>query len=248
MTNGAPVPTTNALPNSDKGPPIGPIVGGTIGGAALIVAVVAGVWFCLQKRRKDQDKPEAYATTHHQSLPPAMPPQPYFYYSGSDKISVPANNYPQQQQWVPGPGVSPTTTPPPVPSYIQQITQQPAPQSARQSQTYQQPQMHILQPQSLDPLVANSQNQQPQVQDPPIQHVDALGQPNQNPDKDSNFQKYSTWMRAIQYQVFNIQDGVKIWSSVAQGVSDRYFPAFFFSDFLQWIFGLGYAVFTKYLS
>ncbi|KAH8590806.1 hypothetical protein B0O99DRAFT_633564 [Bisporella sp. PMI_857] len=117
-----PTEETTVVPSpieKSKGLPIGPIIGGVIGGLAVIVAAAAvGIWFCLKKRRHMNDAPvhQPFQT----QLP--QPQQGYGPYSAQEKIPVSASTSPispcieqQQQQWASSPPrMSPSGSPSPI--------------------------------------------------------------------------------------------------------------------------------------
>ncbi|KAH8591558.1 hypothetical protein B0O99DRAFT_719193 [Bisporella sp. PMI_857] len=103
---------------------IGPIVGGVIGGIAVLLSVIVGIWLCLKKKRQSN------VSAHEQSLPVMIPQQPqqaHPAYALPEKVPVTAQTspYTPQQQWASSPtSMSPPGSPPP-PTYFPQPTHQP---------------------------------------------------------------------------------------------------------------------------
>jgi hypothetical protein len=77
ITSTTPAPTHTLQPNST---PVGPIVGGVIGGLALIAAIAAGIFFCLRQNRKDKQTtyaPEIQTYTQNNNTHSQQPSEKY---------------------------------------------------------------------------------------------------------------------------------------------------------------------------
>jgi hypothetical protein len=180
QTPNTPTPLHTPQPNST---PAGAIVGGVIGGLALIAAIAAGIFFCLRQNRKDKqtaNAPEIQTYTQTNNTHPQQPsdkypataeatfiPAGYPLTSAKPGQQIQYQQPPQPQYQQPPPVVQPSYNvhPPPQQQQPPQLTGNYMEQQQPIQQPVQQTQQHYpqtLQAQSHPPPV------QPQPQSPPL--------------------------------------------------------------------------------
>lgn len=142
LSRQTPTPTPTPTPPPQHPTPVGAIVGGVIGGLALVAAIAAGIFICLRMKRKDEQRAQAGAPPPVQTS--AQPTSPGAQY--------PSEKYPATT----GATVIPAST-----------YQQPPPQAQYPPQQYQPPQQTWQPPQQQYPQQVGSYVEQPQQQ--PIQ-------------------------------------------------------------------------------
>jgi hypothetical protein len=81
-----PAPTPTPPPHSNKSN-IGAIVGGTVGGVAVLIIAICGFLFCLRRRKRNQQNQAPLTHPEVTSLPPSM-----HGYSSDPKYSVVATS------------------------------------------------------------------------------------------------------------------------------------------------------------
>ncbi|KAI9794131.1 MAG: hypothetical protein M1833_000443 [Piccolia ochrophora] len=149
------VPTTSSAAPSGKSTPVGAIVGGVVGGLAVLALIAAGVVFLLfrNKKRRNNNGAGVHGTPHYDNSQPPMgaqqhyppPEQQQYQYNPQHQSMVSSYGSPVQDDKQPS-FVSPPGSPPP---------QQPTPASELHAPmpTYPQPQQQQQYPAAPPPNV-----------------------------------------------------------------------------------------------
>ncbi|KAE9374850.1 hypothetical protein N431DRAFT_544052 [Stipitochalara longipes BDJ] len=154
ITPTTPIPQSNSTP-------VGPIVGGVIGGLALIAAIAAGIFFCLRQKRRNKQTTNAleYQTYTHTSNTHSQQPSDK-YPATAEAAFIPAG-YPPNSA-TPGPQIH--YQQPPQPQYQQPLPAvQPSYNSypIAQQQTPRPTGNYMEQQQPIQQLVQQTQQQPP---------------------------------------------------------------------------------------